>query len=281
VRQAAEDNDLDVLRGRRATLILVLLAFLLAGIVLRPAGYLNPIENLVFGALAPLQYSLGWLGQQVSSRVVAIRELGSLQARNRDLQEAVDRLMIENVRLREAEIERTSLREQLHFKLSNPTYELLAAEVIGYDPSNLLHYIIIDRGSRDGIRTGQPVVTALGLAGRVTSVYVQSSRVLLLTDPSSSVSALIESSRATGIVRGQGRGALSMGYVELADQVQVDDIVLTSGLGGSLPKRLVIGKVSAVRRDDVHMFQEIQVLSAVRFDRLESVLVIQGFSPID
>ena len=281
MRQAAEDNDLDVLRGRRATLILVLLAFLLAGIVLRPAGYLNPIENLVFGALAPLQYSLGWLGQQVSSRVVAIRELGSLQARNRDLQEAVDRLMIENVRLREAEIERTSLREQLHFKLSNPTYELLAAEVIGYDPSNLLHYIIIDRGSRDGIRTGQPVVTALGLAGRVTSVYVQSSRVLLLTDPSSSVSALIESSRATGIVRGQGRGALSMGYVELADQVQVDDIVLTSGLGGSLPKRLVIGKVSAVRRDDVHMFQEIQVLSAVRFDRLESVLVIQGFSPID
>ena len=281
MRQAAEDNDLDVLRGRRATLILLLLAFLLAGSLLRPAGYLDPVEKLFFGALAPLQYSLSWLGRQISSRVEEIQELGSLQDRNRELQQTVDRLMIENVRLQEAEIERTSLREQLHFKLSNPTYELLAAEVIGSDPSNLLHYVIIDRGTRDGIRTGQPVVTALGLVGRVTSVYVQSARVMLLTDPSSSVSALIQSSRATGIVRGLGRRGLSMGYVELAEQVQVDDIVLTSGLGGILPKRLVIGKVSAVRRDDVHMFQDIQVQSAVRFDRLESVLVIQGFSTID
>jgi rod shape-determining protein MreC len=261
--------------------MLVMLLLLLAGMLLRPSGYLQPVENVVFTTLAPLQYSLNWISKQVANRVRAMQELGSLEARNRDLQATVDNLMIENVRLREAELESANLREQLRFKLSNPTYELLAAEVLGYDPSNLLHYIVIDRGSQDGIASGMPVVTARGLVGKIAAVYPRSSRVMLLTDPASSVSALIQSSRATGIVQGQGRLGLAMRYVELNEQVGVDDIVLTSGLGGNLPKRLVIGKVTRVTREQVQMFQEVQVQSAVQFDRLEMVLVIQSFVPTE
>ncbi len=271
---------MSVLRGRSVVLVL-LVAALLVGMLLRPTGYLRPVENIVFTLIAPLQYSLNWAGTQITSRLKAIQELGSLQARVHELQNTVDRLMIENVRLREAEIERTELREQLRFKLTNPTYDLLAAEVIGYDPSNLLHYIILDRGSHDGIAGGMPVITARGLVGRVTSVYAHSARVMLLTDPASSVNALIQSSRATGIVQGQGARGLAMRYVEQSDQVQVGDIVLTSGLGGTLPKRLVIGQVTEVSRSDVDMFQDVRVQSAVRFDRLETVLVIQNFAPLD
>jgi rod shape-determining protein MreC len=63
--------------------------------------------------------------------------------------------------------------------------------------------------------------------------------------------------------------------------VELGDIVLTAGLGGNFPKRLVIGQVTAVRRNDVRMFQEVEVQSAVQFDRVEAVLVIQGFEPLD
>ncbi len=272
---------MSVLRNRRATLVLVLILLLLAGMLLRPSGHLQPVENVVFTVLAPLQYGLHWMGTQVSDRLQVIRELGSLEARNRELQATVDSLMIENVRLREAEIESANLREQLHFKLSNPTYELLAAEVIGYDPSNLLHYIVIDRGSQDGIASGMPVVTARGLVGKIASVYPHSARVMLLTDPSSSVSALIQSSRASGVVQGSGRLGLTMRYIEQNEQVEVGDIVLSSGLGGNLPKRLVIGKVTSITREQVEMFQEVHVQSAVQFDRLEMVLVIQGFVPVE
>jgi rod shape-determining protein MreC len=262
-------------------LVLILLAGLLAGILLRPTGYLKPAEDVAFTLFAPLQYSFHWVATRITHGIQMIRELRTLQSRVAELQQTVDRLMIENLRLREAEIEAAVLREQLQFKLANPTYELLAAEVIGRDPSNLLHYVIIDRGTEDGLAIGMPVVTARGLVGSITTVYPHSARVMLLTDTASSISALIQSSRATGIVQGQGRSSLTLRYVEQTEQVQVDDIVLTSGLGGNFPKRLVIGQVQAVKRNDVEMFQEILVQSAVDFDRLETVLVMQGFVPAE
>lgn len=270
-----------MLGKRSIALVVVLVVALLAGVLLHPTGYLRPIENVFFTILAPLQYGLSWTSNQIASRVQALRDLGSLQARVRELQATVDRLMVENVQLREADIERTNLREQLHFKLANPSYEVLAAEVIGHDPSNLLHYIVIDRGSQDGVSVGMPVVTAQGLVGKITFVYPHSARVMLLTDPASSVNALVQSSRATGIVRGQGRRSLTMEYVEQREQVQVGDIILTSGLGGDLPKRLVIGQVTAVTSNDVDLFQQVQIESAVQFDRLEMVLIIQDFTPIN
>ena len=267
--------------NRRVALVLVLLAGLLAGILLRPMGYLKRAEDAAFTLFAPLQYSFHWVATRITHGIQMIRDLRALQSRVIELQETVDRLMIENLRLREAEIERTVLREQLQFKLANPTYELLAAEVIGRDPSNLLHYVIIDRGAEDGLAVGMPVVTARGLVGSITTAYPHSARVMLLTDPASSVNALIQSSRATGILQGQGRASLTLRYVEQSEQVQVGDIVLTSGLGGNFPKRLVIGQVRAVQRSDVEMFQEILVQSAVDFDRLEVVLVVQGFVPTE
>jgi rod shape-determining protein MreC len=270
---------LSVLRDRSLTLVFLLVAALLAGIVLQATGYLQPVEDVMFTVLAPVQYSFQWVSGKIAGWAQTLRDLRSLQARAQELHETVDRLMIENVRLREADIERAQLREQLQFKLANPTYESLGAEVIGHDPSNLLRYITIDRGAKDGLAIGMPVVTARGLVGRITSVFPQSARVMLLTDPASSVNALIQSSRATGVVQGQGQRGLLLRFLEQSEQVEVGDIVLTSGLGGNMPKRLVIGQVTAVRRNDVEMFVEVQVQSAVYFDRIEMVQVIQSFVP--
>ena len=270
---------MSALHNRSMAPALILIAGLLLVIVLRPTGILGPVEDVLTTLLAPLQYSLGWTGSRVGSALQNLRALGTVQARVRELEQTVDRLMIENVRLREAEIEVAQLRELLQFKQANPTLQILAAEVIGRDPSNLIQYVLIDRGTRDGIATGMPVMTARGLVGRITAVFPHSARVMLLTDLASAVNALIQSSRATGIVQGQGRQGLTMRYVEQREIVQVGDVVLTSGLGSNFPKRLVIGQVTSVMQSDVDMFQEIQVQSAVYFDRLETVLVIQSFAP--
>jgi len=270
-----------VFQNRSVTLISLLILGLLAAMLLQSAGYLQPVKDAVANLTAPFQYAFSWVSTRIAHAVQTVREVGQLQAQVRELQEMIDRLMIENVRLRETEIELTSLREQLNFKLANPTYELLAAEVIGHDPSNLLHYILIDRGSDDEIAVGMPVVTARGLVGRVTSVYARSSRVMLLTDPASAVSALVQRGRSTGLVQGQGHLGLTMRYVEHGEQVQEGDTVLTSGLGGNFPKRLVIGQVTSVKQNDVEVFQEVTVRSAIHFDGLEMVLVIQSFAPLD
>jgi len=242
---------------------------------------LRPVEDMAFHLIFPLQRAVGHIVNQGNAFLKAAREWESLEARNRELQELVDRLMSENVRLREAEIENVTLRQQLDFKQANPSYELVAAEVIGQDPSGFLRYLIIDRGAEDGIADGMPVVTAAGLVGRISEVYSRSAKVLLITDASSSVNALIQSSRAKGVVQGGIGHRLVMRYIQQGEKVNVGDMVLTSGLGGNFPKRLVIGQVTAVRQRDIEMFQEVEVRPAVDFSRLEMVMVIKGFTPID
>jgi rod shape-determining protein MreC len=264
-----------------STPVLFLAAIILLFALLRPAGYTHPIEDLISTVFAPLQYGASWLSRTVGGWLRYLGEIRTMRSQVEDLQATIDRLMIENIRLREADIERAQLRELLQFKQANPTFQLLACEVIGRDSSALVRSITIDRGSADGVATGMPVVTARGLVGRITTVYASSSRVMLLTDQASSVSALIQRSRATGVVQGQGQRGLALHYVELGEEVNVGDIVLTSGLGANFPKRLVIGQIAAVRRSDIEMFQDIEVQSAVDFDRLESVLVVQDFVPTD
>lgn len=259
---------------RQTALVILLLLALLAGAVLRPTGYLKPVEDFASTILAPLQYGFSWITSRVTQVLDTVRQLRAMPAHIKELQDTVDRLMIENVRLREAEVDNANLRELLQFKLVNPTYEMLAAEVIGRDPSNLLYFIIIDRGTNDGLAEGMPVVTARGLVGRISTAFPRTARVMLLNDPASSVSALIQSSRATGVIQGEGPDGLALRYVEQSEAVEAGDIVLTSGLGGGYPKRLVIGQVDSVGRSDVEMFLEISVQSAVEFSRLETVLVI-------
>jgi rod shape-determining protein MreC len=157
----------------------------------------------------------------------------------------------------------------------------VVGHVIGQDPSNLLRYIIIDAGTDDGVAKGMPVVTDRGLVGRIVEVSSRSSKVLLITDASSSVNAIIQSSRATGIVEGKVDGGLVIKYIPQPVTVNVGDIILTSGLGATFPKRLVIGQVTTVHRRDIELFQQAEIKPTVDFDRLEIVLVLTSFEPVE
>ncbi len=269
----------------RPLLFLLLLSLTIVGLVLHETGNIQAVENLILKPVTPIQNHLSVLVGDLSELVQTFRDLQELRRRNEELQSLADSLMIENVRLKELESENETLRQLLQFTQANPTYSYKGAEVVGHiigqDPSNLLRSIIIDVGTDDGVAKGMPVVTDRGLVGRIVEVSSKSSKVLLITDVSSSVNALIQSSRATGIVEGKADGGLVMKYIPQPVTVNVGDIILTSGLGATFPKRLVIGQVIAVHKRDIEMFQQADVKPTVDFDRLEVVLVITNFEPIE
>ncbi|MBI3287492.1 MAG: rod shape-determining protein MreC [Chloroflexi bacterium] len=267
------------LRLSTAQLFLLALAASVLILALDSSGLLRPVEGTILRTILPLQRALNQVGQDLSNLGQYLRDIDELRQEREELRALVDRLTIENVELREAQIENVELRQLLQFVESNPSLQLVAAEVVGRDPLPLSRSLLIDRGSEQGIASGMPVVTARGLVGRIVEVYPRVSRVLLLMDASSSVNARIQNSRATGVVEGTGANTLVMRFIQQAEPLAEGDIVLTSGLGGNFPRRLVIGQVTAVHQSDVELFQSAEVRPAVDFLRLELVLVVMKFEP--
>jgi rod shape-determining protein MreC len=272
-------------RNRQLYIGLVL-AFLLLGVALDRLGYLAPVRAFVQSALTPLQRELTNVAQDVSRQAEEVQSVETLRARNTELEQLTNQLMVENVRLREVERENELLHQLLNYTRNNPQFSYQPTTVvgrsIGRDPTNLLHFVYVDVGARDGIAKNMPVVTERGLVGRVTAVGPNSAQVLMLIDPSSAVNAIIQNSRATGLVRGNEDGVtLTMERIPPNEKVNPGDIVLTSGLGGNFPDKIVIGQVTEVTQRDQDMFQTARIRPTVDFGKLETMLIITSFKPVD
>jgi rod shape-determining protein MreC len=204
-----------------------------------------------------------------------------LREENRRLEAENSQLITENIHLKEFESENATLRDLLKFNRNNPNYVTLIADVIGRDPSPYLGSIIIGAGQDRGLKLGMPVITVgSALVGRVNQVNPRTAKVQLLMDVSSAVNALIQNSRTTGLVKGQPDGTLVMDFIPLEEKVKPGDMVLTSGLGGELPRSLVIGTVTDVTRRDIDLFQSAALKPAMDLNRLQVVQVIMNFESL-
>lgn len=273
-------------RERLQNLIPILLIVLaLIGLVLHRTGVLASVEGLVVRLTTPLQGGLSNVIAEFGELTQTARDLRDLRQRNEELESQNANLLLENVRLREIEAEAALLRDLLNFAQAHPYLDIRGAHVvgrvIGQDPSNLQRYITLDVGREAGIDRNMPVVTDRGLVGRISEVGNGWSRVLLIIDVSSSVNALTQSTRASGLVQGQVDGSLVMRAIPQGDTVSVGDTVFTSGLGGNFPRQLLIGQITEVERKDYELYQAATVQPTVDFDHLEAVLVITGFEPIE
>lgn len=273
-------------RQRGFTIWLVVLCTLvIIGIVLDRTGHLGPAEGSLYRVLVPIEGGMSGSGSSIRNFFSTIRDLSELREQNELLTEIVNELVVENVRLKEMEAENETLRRLLDFADSSPGREFKATEVrvrvVSWEPNNLLQYIVIAAGSEDGIAPGMPVVTERGLVGRVETVMPKSSRVRLIIDADSSVNALVQRTRATGIVKGKIGGRLELDFLSQGDEIVAEgDLVLTSGLGGNFPRQIVIGQVVKLEQNDYEMFQRAEIRPTVDFDRLEIVLVITNFIPL-
>jgi rod shape-determining protein MreC len=266
------------------TILFVLIGLSLVGFALHRTVAMVSIERAVLDVAAPVQRALDRIIDRVSNTVETARQLDSLRAENEALRELVDQLMIENVKLKDETRELKSLREELQFKRANLSFDIQAAailsgQVVGHDPGDPRAFIIIDVGARDGVKDGMPITRAGALVGQVVSVGEHAARVLLIIDPGSKVNARIQSSGATGIVTGSVDGTLHMTRIPPEAEVNVGDIVITSGYGGNFPRRLAIGQVTNVHKRDVDPFQTADLKPAADFGELEIVSVITNFQP--
>jgi rod shape-determining protein MreC len=268
-------------RVRWATFaILVVLAMLLT--ILDRTGNLDTAFSVIRNPMASI---MGWTSERTNDLEDVLkgpRDLETARTEIAQLQERIDRLERENEELREIEGEYQLLLDLFNRARQAPDYQRLTASVIGQDSNQAVRSIIIDKGSADGVRVGMPVESSRGLVGQVFRTTPNSSQGILITDSSSAVPARLGTSRATGILRGGGiGGSLSMDWIDLKYQIEVGEVVLTSGLGGRFPQDLVIGRVIEVDRREAELFQRAIIQPAVDFDSLEVMFVITDFEPVD
>jgi rod shape-determining protein MreC len=265
----------------RSWALFVLALVAVVTLVLHELGQLRPIEDLLQVIIGPVQRSVDSLVGSAGGLFGTFRDARELREENRQLQSEINRLRTDNIRLKELEAENATLRDLLQFTRSNTTFTTVPADVIGRDPSPYLATLIINVGENRGLKPGMPVITGgSAMVGRVLQVNPRTAKVQLLGDVASAVNALIQNSRATGLVRGQPDGSLVMDYIPQEEKVKPGDIILTSGLGGDLPRALVIGTVTDVTKRDIDLFQSATLHSAVDLNRLEVVLVITNFEPL-
>jgi rod shape-determining protein MreC len=269
----------------RAVLLGILGLVIVLGLILDELGAIAPVQGILLQLTTPVQRLVDSITERVYGASTTLRDLRDLRAQNEQLESLVDSLMTENVRLKEVEAQNEDLRKKLGFAEAYPQYVLKAAEVrgrvIGYEPSNFMSVLIIDIGTRDGIAKGMPVVDERGLVGHIHQVGANWAKVLLIVDPSSSVVTLVQSSRAPGVISGYLGQELTMDYIPRDATISVGDVILTSGMGGSYPKSLVIGQVTEVTRRDIDPFQRAIVRPSVNFRDLETVLVVTSFESLD
>ncbi len=195
---------------------------------------------------------------------------------NKQFKARLESLEAQNARLQELSHENDRLRGLMKMSSENNVPVSVVANVIGYDASNWVKSISIDKGSSDGVQRGQPVIGAAGVVGQVIAAAPKSSRVLLLTDHASGVDAIIQSSRARGVVEGLGGSVCRWRFVLAADEVKIGDKVITSGADGIYPKGLLLGVVSDVDENSKGLFQSVEIDPAEDFLKLETVLVLTG-----
>lgn len=262
---------------RQFTLLFVIA---LALLVARNTAPVRDAATALTSALVPFERALAQAGSGIGSFGESITEIQRLRADNARMRGEIDQLTIENIRLRERTIAAQQAMKLEAVARAIP-FETVPAPVIARDPSGMLQTVMIGAGTDDGVKVGHVIVSDQGVVGRVSEVGPSYSKVLLLTDPASTVSAIVQGSRATGIVRGQYGDTLIMEWIVQTEKIAVDDVVITAGLalGNDLrslyPKGLVIGTVVALDRAENAAYKRAIVLPAVDLRRLEHVLVVK------
>ncbi len=266
-------------RRSRPTLLIVLVVLSLVMLTMyfreSDDGLLHGARRVTLEVTAPFAR----IGTVITSPFRSIGSffegIGASRERVQALEQQNQELRARLAELEEARQENERLRALVDFA-EERKFAKLGAEVIRRPVSIWEGVIVIDRGSTDGIEAGMPVIAAQGLVGQVSDVAAHSATVRLVTDQMSGVSAIVQSSRAPGVVRGSVAGSLSLDFVDRALLPVEGDVVITSGIGGVYPGGIVIGDVVSV--DDRHgeLYPRIQVLSRVPISSIEEVFVLVG-----
>jgi rod shape-determining protein MreC len=224
----------------------------------------SPLSRLGAAITVPFRAA----GNAISNSSMSGDDIQALKDENDELRATV-------MQLEEYRQEYQRLSDLLDMK---EAYNLdsVGARVIGRTYDSYNQTITLDKGSDDGISSGMPVMNSQGLLGQVESTTGSQSTVRLITDPQSSVSVMLQSSRVEGILQGSSDGLLYLNYVSTSEQVSEGDVVITSGTGGVYPKGIMVGEVTSVTDRKNAVYHTIVVTPLAKNEVFEEVLVVVG-----
>ena len=235
-------------------------------------------NGVAMSIMSPFQRAFSWVGSQLAFVRNSVAEISHLHEQNKQLREEVELLRAQNLTASEYASENQRLRNLLGYKQAAVQFDLVAASVIGRESASWSSVIIINRGTLDGVANNMAVVTEMGLVGHVMEAGINSSKVQLLLDPRSSVGTLIQrpESRVAGIVEGDIKNPNFPKMVNIPkdSDVQVNDMIVTSGFGGVYPKGIVVGKIIEIHNEEGGLLKYGVIDTSVDFQKLEDVAVI-------
>jgi rod shape-determining protein MreC len=239
----------------------------------------TPVEQGVIEITAPLQKLIRISSETVEKAWLRYFSFVDLREENTRLKKELDDLRMQNDLYRELASTHARLRELLQFK-ETTRFPMVAAQVIGRDPTGWFESVLIDKGSHAGLRLNMPVMDARGVIGRVVAVSPNYSKVLLIIDQNSAVDCLIHRTREKGILKGLPSQMGRLHYVSRAADVAVGDKIVTSGLDRIYPKGLTVGEVTEIVDTPWEFFKDVRVKPSADFSKLEEVLVLLKEDPL-
>lgn len=271
---------LDFFQGKfREILVILILVLVLVTVnaVHRTEDKTRWYDKAVISVTAPLQYVMDVVIKGSSRFAEDYIFIQNIKSDNKQLLLENQKLLYKMNQMTELGLENNRLRNMLSMKEKAPV-NMISSVAIAEDINPSFKSIRIDRGEEDGIKVAMPVINYYGVVGQVIRVYPNYSDVMLITDPTSSIDALVQDGRARGILTGQGTSECKLKYLNRLDDAKVGYKIVTSGIEQRFPKGLAIGEVVEVRRKNFGVTQEVIVRPAVEFNKVEEVFVIKSQS---
>lgn len=231
------------------------------------------LESVTFGAFSELQRAAAGLTGGLRGGWSGYVGLRGVREENDRLKRELGELQIAFQQERARAQRARQLEQLLNFK-NEVKLDTIAANVIGAGASPDFRTLTIDRGAGSGVTTNMAVLAPTGVVGRVVTPTAQAAKVQMLIDRNAAAGALVERSRAQGVVIGSGVDVLRMDYVAVTADVKAGDTIVTSGIDGIYPQGFVIGKVENVESGN-GIYKAIRVRPTADFNRLEEVLVVK------
>lgn len=263
-------------RNRIILIVIIIVCVTVVTLYVRESdrGPLHRMQNFFLDMVSPVSSAFAKIFRPIKDGFVNLFHLPSLSKERADLQREVAQLRTERIASRELVAENQELRELLKWQQTQAELEMVGTDIIGQSPDNWQRLMIVSKGSSSGVKKYMGVATEEGLVGRVISVGSRSSVVQLITDSRSGVGARDQRSRETGIVEGRNEEVIRFVPMREDADVRPGDIIETSGLGGTVPPGIVIGRVSEVKKRSSGLARFVEVKPFVRFSKLNKVLII-------
>jgi rod shape-determining protein MreC len=254
-------------------LLLVLSALVIMSYRMKQKRGLDFFDAFLLEVCSPFQKGVSVVLQGIDGVFHRYLFLVHLQKENVILKQRIAELQNENYQMKEMALANERMRHLLQFREGMKT-PMIAAEVIGQDPSSWFKSVTIDKGESHGVEKGMAVISPEGVIGQILKTAPHYSTVLLITDYSSAIDAIVQRTRARAIVEGTGENRCQLKYLLRTEDVSPGDVVVTAGSAGNLPKGLMIGEIQKVEKKGTGVFQYADLIPRVDLTELEAVFIV-------